>query len=489
MENIKMRFPGVLALDNAKLEVRPGEVHALLGENGAGKSTLIKVLGAIYKPEQGSIFICGKQVTLNTIRDAQEAGISIIHQELLLVSQLTIADNIFLGSNPSKYGYVNRKELVIKAQKLIDDLGIDLNAKALVSSLSIAQQQVVEIIKAISVDAKIIVMDEPTSSLSNNEVKMLFGIINKLKSAGKSIIYISHKLEELFSITDRITVMRDGKYVGTVDTKTVSSDDLITMMVNRELSDYYTRDTFEKGESVLRVKNLNQTNVLHDISFDLKKGEILGFAGLVGAGRTELMQAIFGITKIDSGVVEVNGKPIKIKRPYDAINSGIALVPENRKEQGLILKNTVGFNMTIAVLKDFIKGINVNHKKELQIMETYKEKLSIKTPSFTQKASNLSGGNQQKVVVSKWLAANPSVLILDEPTRGIDVGAKSEMYSIMNELTKQGVSIIMVSSEMPEVMGMSDRICVMYNGAITAVIDKKDFTQKKILSYEIGGNG
>ncbi|MEG1269037.1 MAG: sugar ABC transporter ATP-binding protein, partial [Oscillospiraceae bacterium] len=261
------------------------------------------------------------------------------------------------------------------------------------------------------------------------------------------------------------------------------------MMVNRELSDYYTRDTFEKGESVLRVKNLNQTNVLHDISFDLKKGEILGFAGLVGAGRTELMQAIFGITKIDSGVVEVNGKPIKIKRPYDAINSGIALVPENRKEQGLILKNTVGFNMTIAVLKDFIKGINVNHKKELQIMETYKEKLSIKTPSFTQKASNLSGGNQQKVVVSKWLAANPSVLILDEPTRGIDVGAKSEMYSIMNELTKQGVSIIMVSSEMPEVMGMSDRICVMYNGAITAVIDKKDFTQKKILSYAIGGNG
>ncbi|MEG1384252.1 MAG: sugar ABC transporter ATP-binding protein, partial [Oscillospiraceae bacterium] len=481
--------PGVLALDNAKLEVRPGEVHALLGENGAGKSTLIKVLGAIYKPEQGSIFICGKQVTLNTIRDAQEAGISIIHQELLLVSQLTIADNIFLGSNPSKYGYVNRKEFVIKAQKLIDDLGIDLNAKALVSSLSIAQQQVVEIIKAISVDAKIIVMDEPTSSLSNNEVKMLFGIINKLKSAGKSIIYISHKLEELFSITDRITVMRDGKYVGTVDTKTVSSDDLITMMVNRELSDYYTRDTFEKGESVLRVKNLNQTNVLHDISFDLKKGEILGFAGLVGAGRTELMQAIFGITKIDSGVVEVNGKPIKIKRPYDAINSGIALVPENRKEQGLILKNTVGFNMTIAVLKDFIKGINVNHKKELQIMETYKEKLSIKTPSFTQKASNLSGGNQQKVVVSKWLAANPSVLILDEPTRGIDVGAKSEMYSIMNELTKQGVSIIMVSSEMPEVMGMSDRICVMYNGAITAVIDKKDFTQKKILSYAIGGNG
>jgi ribose transport system ATP-binding protein/inositol transport system ATP-binding protein len=488
MKNIHKRFPGVYALDGVHLDVMRGEVHAILGENGAGKSTLIKVLGAIYKPEQGEIYIDGKLAQMNTIRDAQNNGISIIHQELMLVPDLSIADNIFLGSKPDQYGYVNRKESEKNAQKLLDNFGVNLDSRSLVSSLSVAQQQIVEIVKAISVNAKIIVMDEPTSSLSTNEVQMLFEIIKRLKSEGVSIIYISHKLDELFTITDRITVMRDGKTIGTVITKDVTTNQLIRMMVARELSEFYVRSNFKKGEVVLSVRNLTKKGALNNISFDLHKGEILGFAGLVGAGRTELMKAIFGLTDSDCGEIYFNNRQVKIHSPREAMKVGIALVPENRKEEGLILKNSVGFNMTITVLKDFIKGIFVNSKKEKEILDVYKDRLSINTPSYNQLVSNLSGGNQQKVVVSKWLAANPRVLLLDEPTRGIDVGAKAEMYSIMNELTLAGMSIIMVSSEMQEVIAMSDRICVMNEGSITTILDKDDFSQENILAYAIGGN-
>jgi len=488
MKNIHKYFPGVHALDDANLEVRTGEVHALLGENGAGKSTLMKVLGAIYKPDEGQIFIDGNPVTMQNIRDAKRYGISIIHQELLLLPEMTIADNIFIGTKPNSYGFVSRKKLESEAQKLLDQLNIGLDSRALVSTLSVAQQQIVEIVKAISFNARIIVMDEPTSSLSQNEINMLFDIIHRLKNSGVAIIYISHKLNELFTISDRITVMRDGKTISTVNTKEVTDDELIRMMVGRELSDYYTRSDFEKGDIVLSVKNLNKQGVFKDIDFDLRKGEILGFAGLVGAGRTELMHAIFGIDTYDSGDITLNGKKIHIRTPKDAIRAGIALVPENRKEHGLILKNSVGFNMTLAVLKEFIKGISVNRKKESGIMDTYRQSLAIKTPSYDQLVSNLSGGNQQKVVVSKWLAAKPSVLIMDEPTRGIDVGAKSELYAIMNELTLNGMSIIMVSSEMQEVIAMSDRICVMNNGTIRAILEKKDFSQEKILSYAMGRN-
>ncbi len=488
MQNIHKQFPGVYALNGVHLDVLRGEVHAILGENGAGKSTLIKVLGAIYKPEQGEIYIDGEQVHLNSIRDAQAHGISIIHQELMLVPDLSIADNIFLGSNPSDYGFFSRKEMDKKAQLLLDNFGVDLNSKSMISSLSVAQQQIVEIIKAISVNAKIIVMDEPTSSLSANEVDMLFKIINRLKQEGVSIIYISHKLDELFFITDRITVMRDGKTIGTVVTKNVSTDQLIRMMVARELSDFYVRSEFEKGEVVLSVRNLSKKDLLHDISFDLFRGEILGFAGLVGAGRTDLMKVLFGLSPYDNGEISLNQTQLKIHSPEEALKAGIALVPENRKEEGLILKNTVGFNMTITVLRDFIKGIHVDKDKENNILDTYKDRLSISTPSYKQLTANLSGGNQQKVVISKWLATNPQVLLLDEPTRGIDVGAKAEMYTIMNELTLSGMSIIMVSSEMQEVIAMSDRICVMGEGKIKKIFRKEEFSQENILSYAIGGS-
>jgi ABC-type sugar transport system ATPase subunit len=488
MTNIHKSFPGVHALDSVNLEVREGEVHALLGENGAGKSTLIKVLGAIYKPDEGDIYINGEQVKMNNVRDAQHYGISIIHQELLLIPEMTIADNIFIGEKPKNYGFTSGKRIEAKAQKLLDQLNIGLDSRALVSSLSVAQQQIVEIVKAISFNAKLIVMDEPTSSLSQNEVNMLFGIIKQLKAEGVSIIYISHKLNELFEISDRITVMRDGKTVDTVNTSEVNDELLIKMMVGRELTDYYKRTEFEKGEVILSVQNLQKKNVFHDINFDLKKGEILGFAGLVGAGRTELMHAIFGADPYDQGEIFLNNKRIKIRSPKDAIESGIVLVPESRKEHGLILKNSVGFNMSLIVLKEFIKGISINKRKENEIMNYYKESLNIKTPSYDQIVSNLSGGNQQKVVLSKWLAAQPIILILDEPTRGIDVGAKSELYAIMNELSLNGMSIIMVSSEMQEVIAMSDRICVMNTGTIKTILDKRDCSQEKILAYAVGGD-
>ncbi len=485
--NIHKRFPGVNALDSAYVEVKKGEVHALLGENGAGKSTLIKVLGGIYPPDEGEIFIDGKQVVISDVRDAQLSGVSIIHQELLLVPQMSVADNIFLGSDPARYGYVDRGSQVRQAQAIIDDLGLPINAAALVCTLSVAQQQLVEIIKAISFKAKIIVMDEPTSSLTSTEVDILFGIIRRLKQQGVAVIYISHRMEELFSITDRITVMRDGKTIDTLTTAQTTAEQAIRLMVGRELSDYYIRSEFPKGEVILQVDNLNKQGVFADISFELRKGEILGFAGLVGAGRTELMTAIFGVDPYDSGSIRLNGREVRIRCPGDAMKAGIALVPENRKEQGLVLKNSVGFNMTLTILKEFIAWLRVDSSYERGILDDYKKRFSIKTPSYRQIVANLSGGNQQKVVVSKWLAARPSVLILDEPTRGIDVGAKSEIYSIINDLTLEGMAIIMVSSEMQEVMAMSDRICVMGGGRIQTVLDKRDYSQEKILAHAIGG--
>lgn len=480
MKNIHKKFPGVYALKNANLRVEKGEVHALLGENGAGKSTLIKVLGGIYQPDEGEIYIDGQKVRMNNVRDAQANGISIIHQELLLVPQMTVADNMFLDAAPQKYGYINRKQSKRDAQKALDAMGVQIDAGALVATLSVAQQQIVEIVKAVRLQSKIIVMDEPTSSLSDTEIQMLFEIVENLKKNGTAIIFISHKLEELFAITDRITIMRDGEVVKTVETKKTGNEELIALMVGRALDNYYVRDDFPKGEVILKVENLNQAGVLRNVSFELRKGEILGFAGLVGAGRTELMNAIFGITQMDSGNIYLEGKRVHIKNPLSAMRAGIALVPEDRKLQGLILKNSVGFNMTITILREFMKGICVNKKKEYELMDKYQQLLRIKTPSYEQKAGNLSGGNQQKIVISKWLAVNPSVLILDEPTRGIDVGAKAEIYAIMNNLTRNGMSIIMISSEMPEVMGMSDRICVMSEGRLTGIVDKHEFSQERI---------
>lgn len=487
MKNIHKKFPGVYALNSVDFELKAGEVHALLGENGAGKSTLIKVLGGIYHPDQGQIIIDGKEVKINTVMDADAVGVSIIHQEIMTVPYMTIAENIFLGREPkTKFGTVDFKKMLSVSQELIDGFGLEMKASRQIRALSIAQQQMVAIVKAISINAKIVVMDEPTSSLTDSEVDYLFEIIGRLKAQGIGIVYISHKLDELFRICDRITVMRDGQYVGTKVTAETTRDELISMMVGRTLDNYYVRTFHELGDVVLEAKNV-KGGLVRDASFQLRKGEILGFAGLVGSGRSELMKDMIGLDPREGGEVLVDGKKVDFHGVTDAQKEGLVLVPENRKKEGLVLKNSVGFNMTLAVLDDFIKGISVKKRKENEIINTYVDAMAIKTPSVNQLVGNLSGGNQQKVLIGKWLAAAPKILIMDEPTRGVDVGAKAEIYQIMNNLADQGVSIIMISSELPEVLGMCDRICVMFEGEITGVVDRKDFSQEKVMHYATGG--
>jgi ABC-type sugar transport system ATPase subunit len=488
MSGITKQFPGVYALQDAHFELKSGEVHALLGENGAGKSTLMKVLGGIYSLDDGSISIDGKRVTINSVKDAKQYGISIIHQEIVLVPYLSIAENIYLGREPlKKSGFINKKDMYENAQKLLDGFGMDLSANTLVDNLTVAQQQMIEIIKAVSFNSKIIVMDEPTSSLTEKEVRFLFKTIRNLQEQGVGIVYISHRMNELFEITDRITVMRDGKYVGTVTTKDTSNDKLISMMVGRELSNYYIKDSSFTEEIILKVNNLTKKGVVTNASFELKKGEILGFSGLVGAGRSELMKCLFGLESFETGEIIVNGQKVTIKNPNDAIKNKIAYVTENRKEEGLFLIQSVQYNITIKVLHEFMRFFKVNSKYENKETDHYINGLSIKTPGAEQEVRNLSGGNQQKVLISRWLATKPKVLILDEPTRGVDVGAKAEIYSIMNKLVKDGVSIIMVSSDLPEVINMSDRVAVMCKGEIKAILNKEQFSQETIMHYATGG--
>ena len=460
MKGIHKSFPGVKALQNVGLQLKAGEVHALLGENGAGKSTLIKVLGGIYHAEEGEIYIDGQKVTIDGVVAAREAGISIVHQELVLVPYMTVAENIFLGREPGKKLNINRKQMTEEAQKLMDAYEMNINADTLVEHLTIAQQQMVEIVKAISFNSKILVMDEPTSSISDKEVGFLFETMRALTKKGVGIIYISHKMSELEEICDRVNVMRDGETVGTKVVKETTKDELIAMMVGRELTNYYTRDYLEPGEEVLRCEHISDNKMAKDASFELHKGEIVGFAGLVGAGRSETMKAVFGLAPHMSGEVYVDGQKVQIKSPVDALRYGIALVPESRKEEGLYKVQSVRFNSTIEVLGQFIRT---------------------KTPSQEQVIGNLSGGNQQKVMIGRWLATSPKILILDEPTRGVDVGAKAEIYGIMNELVKQGMSIIMISSELPEIINMSDRIYVMNEGRVTGCLSHEDVTQEKIM--------
>lgn len=488
MKNVNKRFPGVYALKGVNFELKKGEVHALLGENGAGKSTLMKVLGGIYSIDEGEIYINGEKVEVKSVKDAQAFGISIIHQELVLVPYMTVAENIYLGRElTGGGGFVDIKSMIKEAQKLLDSFELNINAASLIAELTVAEQQMVEIIKAISFNAKILVMDEPTSSLTDKEVEFLFKTIRNLKENGVGIVYISHRMSELFEISDRITVMRDGEYIGTKNTKETTKDELIAMMVGRSLTNYYTRTYNEPGETILEVKNLKREGILNDVSFDLKKGEILGVAGLMGAGRSEVMRAIFGLDSIDSGEIFVEGKKVNIKSPNDAMDYGIALVPENRKEEGLFLIQSVKFNATLKVLDKFINLIKVDKKKENDIVNKYVKEMSIKTPSTEQLVGNLSGGNQQKVVIARWLATEPKVLILDEPTRGVDVAAKAEIYLIMNKLVNSGVSIIMISSELPEIINMSDRVLVMANGSVSGQLVRGEFTQEKIMHYATGG--
>ena len=485
MREIDKIFPGVHALKKVNFELRKGEVHALLGENGAGKSTLINVLGGVYPIDGGQILIDGQPVVIRQIKDAQQLGIAIIHQELVLVPHMTVAENIFMGREPrTKLGTVDKKKMFRDAQEAIDAVGLCCSATDLVCKLSVAQQQLVEIAKALSYNAKIVVMDEPTSSLMTREVDILFDTIRKLRAKGVSIIYISHRMSEFFEIADRITVMRDGEYVTTRDVEQTNTDELVFLMVGRKLENYYTRTYNKPGETVLEVSGLSQKSTgLEDINFSLRKGEILGFSGLVGAGRSELMRCIVGIEKYDSGEIRLFGEPAGPMDTAQAQKKGLVMVPEDRKQQGLILLNSVGFNLTINVLESFIGLGVVNKCAENEIIERHIRALNIKTPSARQKVGNLSGGNQQKVLMGKWLATTPKILILDEPPRGVDVGAKAEIYMIIDRLAKEGISVIMVSSELNEIINMCDRVLVMSDGRITGELDRSEFTQELIMSF------
>ena len=482
MTGITKAFASNVVLSGVNLTVDRGEAVAILGENGAGKSTLIKILGGIYKADSGEIRIDGEVKNIPTAKIAADYGIQIIHQEIILVPDRTIAANVFLGRElRNSLGMVDARKMEEETQKVIDELHIDLKANQMVRDLTMGMQQLVEIIKVISADARIVVMDEPTSSLSQGEVEILFGIIRLLKQKGVGIIYISHRLEELFEITDRIVVLRDGIMVGDVSTPEANRDDLIRMMVGRELSSFYTRNRHEIKGTSLEVKDLSHNKYFKNASFHARYGEIVGFAGLVGAGRTELMKTIFGAYQKSGGEIFLDGQKVEIHNPEDAIKKGIAYVSEDRRGEGLILKNDVKFNMGLVCLKDFVNGIRVKNGKWDEMVEDYRKKFSIKITSPKQLTGNLSGGNQQKVVLSKWLAEKPKVIILDEPTRGIDVGAKAEIYAIIDELAAKGVSIIIVSSELPEIINMCNRCYVMCEGRITGELDESDFDQEAMM--------
>jgi ribose transport system ATP-binding protein/inositol transport system ATP-binding protein len=489
MEHIGKVFPGVKALEDARLELEAGSILGLLGENGAGKSTLMNVLGGIYKPDAGFIYIDEKPVSINSVQDAQNLGISFIHQELALVPYLSIAENIFLGrEHKNKIGMVSQNAMYRDAREFMDIVGLDLDPAARLSWLSTGQQQMVEIAKAFSLNARIVVMDEPTSSLSEKEIEILFNTARELKKRNIGIIYISHKMSEIFDLTDRVMVMRDGHFVGEKKTEETSAEELVHMMVGRELKNYYVRTYNARGEAALEVKNISSASTfIRNCSFTLYQGEVLGFYGLIGAGRSELMELIMGLDRPSGGEIYVRGKKITRFNPLAARKNGLALVPENRKIQGLVLENTVAFNASLAMLDKFIAYLRVNRKKESAIVNHGVESMNIKTPSVTQRVVNLSGGNQQKVVLAKWLATAPKILILDEPTRGIDVGAKAEIYRIINDLAASGIAIIMVSSELNEVINMSDRLVVMREGEITGILSREEYSQDVILKYALGG--
>ena len=486
MKGVKKYFPGVKALDGVDFELKKGEIHALLGENGAGKSTLIKILTGIYSMTEGSIHIKGEEVHMKSVKDARDNRIAAIHQEICLVPYISVARNVYLGRElKTKLGLMDDKTMEEETQKLLDRLGMDIDAAKEVRQYSIAQQQLIEIAKALALDAEILLMDEPTSSLTEKEVTKLFETIRRLKDSGTSIIYISHRMEELFELSDRVTVLRDGQYIGTYVTKDTTREELVAAMVGRQLTEFYVKDSVPQDEVFMEVKNLSRAGVFQDVSFTLRKGEILGVSGMVGAGRSEVARAIVGIDAKDGGEVLLEGKALNIQKPIDAINAGIVLIPENRKEEGLVLENSVRFNTTLAVLKQFIRGVIWNRKKEEGIVDSHIKSLKIRTPHQEQLILNLSGGNQQKVVIAKWLATEPKVLIMDEPTRGVDVGAKAEIYTIMNSLAKQGISIIMISSDLPEIINMSDRVMVMREGKLAGILDKDEIGQEQIMRFAV----
>ena len=483
MNNISKTFPGVKALDNVHFELRSGEVMALLGENGAGKSTIMKILSGVYTRDGGTMEIFGKSYDDLTPKQAQEAGVAIIHQELNMCKHLSVAENMFLGREMVGKGILDNRKMRQEARNILNELKIDIDPDQTVGDLPVSKQQMVEIAKALSIHAKILIMDEPTSALTAREIEDLFRIIKDLKAQGCGIVYISHRLEELAEIVDRVTIMRDGQYITDGNFKDMTMDQIITNMVGREIKEKFPRVTCTKGKKVFEVKNLNAGRMVRDINFSLYEGEIVGFAGLMGAGRTETTRAIFGVDAKESGEFYLDGQKIEIHNPMDAIKNGVVLAPEDRKKDGLCTKLSIRQNLALPNLDIICNKLGVIRKqKEDELCAETVRNLRIKTPNVEIDSGNLSGGNQQKVVVGKWLARNSRVVIFDEPTRGIDVGAKVEIYNLMNDLKKQGIAVMFVSSEMPEVMGIADRIIVMCDGRITGELMANEASQNQILT-------
>ena len=488
MKGIDKSFGSNQVLKDAGFVLADGEVHALMGENGAGKSTLMKILTGVYTKDAGTIYVDGREVNYKNLQEAEKAGIVFIHQELNVLYDLTVEENLFIGKEiKGKFGFCNQKAMRKKAEEALGRLGVHISPAEVMSNLSVGQQQMIEICKALMVDAKVIIMDEPTAALTQSETLVLFDVIRSLKKQGISIVYISHRMEEIFELCDRISVLRDGTYIGTKNIPETNMNEIVKMMIGREIGERYPVRNCKIGDTVLKVKDLTSSGVFHSVSFEVKAGEVLGVSGLMGAGRTEIMQAIFGNLHCDSGSIEINGKEVHIKSPIQAMKCGIGFITEDRKVEGLMLEESIEKNIALANLPRVSNHHVMDRKKEDDLVKKGIEELHIKCFGPDHECNNLSGGNQQKVVFAKWIYTDPKILILDEPTRGVDIGAKKEIYTIINELAAKGVAIIMVSSELPEVLGMSDRIMVVREGEVRGIIGREEANQENIMTLATGG--
>lgn len=485
--DISKQFGAVHALSDARLVLYPGEVHALLGENGAGKSTLVKILGGVHRPDVGVVKIGGEAVDLHSPAQSQHLGIAVIHQEPTLFPDLNVAENIFMGRHPrDRFGRVNWKQMYQDVERLLKSLDVQLSVYTPAKGLSVADQQLVEIAKALSLNARVLVMDEPTAALSAPEVEKLFTITRQLRQRGVAILFVSHRLEEVFALSDRVTIMRDGAHVITAPTSTFTSDDIIHHMVGRELTALFPKGEAEIGEVILDVRHLTREGVFRDVSFQLRRGEILGFAGLVGAGRTEVARVLFGIDRADAGEIRISNTLVHISSPNAAMHHGLAYVPEDRRQQGLVMDFSISANMTLPILQRFSRLGIVSRSRERATATDYSQQLQVRSAGIHQLVKTLSGGNQQKVVLAKWLITNPSILILDEPTRGVDVGAKAEVHRIISDLASKGLAIILISSELPEVLAMADRVLVMHEGRLTGTFDRAEANQENVMFAATG---
>ena len=489
MKGIDKAFGSNKVLKNAGFELNDGEVHALMGENGAGKSTLMKILTGVYTKDAGTVIVDGKEVSYKSPKEAENAGIVFIYQELNVMFDLTVVENLFMGKEiTKKFGIIDKKAMRANAQEIMDRMGVHIPVDAVMSELSVGQQQMVEICKALMVDAKVIIMDEPTAALTESETEVLFKVIKSLKAKGVSIVYISHRMEEIFELCDRITVLRDGEYIGTRNISEITMDDIVQMMIGREIGERFPKRNVTIGDEVLKVEHLTHKKAFSDVSFSVRAGEVLGVAGLMGAGRTEIMQAVFGNLPCEKGDIYIGGRKVVIKKPAQAIKAGIGFITEDRKTEGLLLEKSIADNIEIANLKKVsVRGVIKKDKKKALVSQSIDE-FRIKCFNDAQECGSLSGGNQQKVVLAKWVHTDPKILILDEPTRGVDIGAKKEIYNVINDMAAKGVAVIMVSSELPEVLGMSDRIMVVREGKVMGIIDGKDADQSKIMTLATGGS-